>query len=106
MVDEIKGHSGRSAIEPVPSRWVRRPYEPSSYGLFVGSPQDGDPGKFCSLRRLVGLLAFSAALASVASAGATLTAVDHRGARVRMGTLSIPPHHADGRVRVIVGLQL
>jgi minor extracellular serine protease Vpr len=54
----------------------------------------------------VGLLAFAAALASVASAGATLTAVDHHGARVRMGTLSIPPDHADGRVRVIVGLQL
>jgi minor extracellular serine protease Vpr len=52
----------------------------------------------------VGLLAAVAAFASVTSAGAVLQPVRHQGPRVRTGTLSIPPHHADGRVRVIVGL--
>jgi minor extracellular serine protease Vpr len=58
------------------------------------------------LRRSVGLVAVVAALASAASAGAALAPVEHHGPRVRTGTLVIPPHHADGRVRVIVGLQL
>jgi minor extracellular serine protease Vpr len=62
--------------------------------------------KLSSLRRSVGLLLIATALASVASASATLTPVRHHGPRVRTGTLFVPPHHADGRVRVIVGLKL
>jgi minor extracellular serine protease Vpr len=58
------------------------------------------------LRRSVGLFAVAAALASAAPTGATLSPVDHHGPRVRAGHLTIPSHHAYGRVRVIVGLQL
>jgi minor extracellular serine protease Vpr len=59
----------------------------------------------------VGLLAVLTALASAAPGGASLQAVqrtygDRTLARVRTGKLVIPPHHADGRVRVIVGLPL
>jgi minor extracellular serine protease Vpr len=54
----------------------------------------------------VGLLVIVTALASVTSANATLVPVRHHGLRVRTGTLYIPPHHADGRVRVIVRLEL
>ena len=60
--------------------------------------------KLWPLRRSVGLLAIAAALLSVASASATLAPVRHHGSRVRPGRLYIPPHHADGRVRVIVRL--
>jgi minor extracellular serine protease Vpr len=58
------------------------------------------------LRRSVGLLAVVAALASATPTGAALLPVEHHGPRVRSGTLFIPPHHGDGRVRVIVGLRL
>jgi minor extracellular serine protease Vpr len=63
------------------------------------------------LRRFVGLLAVAAALASAVSAGASLVPIqrtfgDHSIPRVRSGSLTIPPGHASGRVRVIVGLSL
>ena len=46
------------------------------------------------------------ALASAVPAGASLLPVDHHRPRVRRGTLFIPAAHADGQVRVIVGLPL
>ena len=61
--------------------------------------------KLCALRRSGGLLLIATALAAVTPAGGTLMPVTHHGPRVRAGILSIPPHHADGRVRVIVGLE-
>jgi minor extracellular serine protease Vpr len=54
----------------------------------------------------VGLLAVAVALLSAAPTGAALLPVHQHGPRVRAGALWIPPHHADGRVRVIVGLKL
>ena len=59
----------------------------------------------------MGLLAVVTALVSVAPAGATLVPIkrtfgDLNLPRVRTGKLVIPPHHADGRVRVIVSLRL
>jgi minor extracellular serine protease Vpr len=54
----------------------------------------------------VGLLAVAAALLSAAPTNASLLPVRHHGPRVRAGYLYIPPRHADGRVRVIVGLRL
>jgi subtilisin family serine protease len=59
----------------------------------------------------VGLLLVVTALASALPAGASLTPIDRTFGdltlpRVRAGTLSIPRNQADGRVRVIVGLQL
>jgi subtilisin family serine protease len=54
--------------------------------------------------RYVGLLAVGVALLTAASASAGLVPVQHNGPRVRTGTLYIPPQHAAGRVRVIVGL--
>ncbi|MFL6020418.1 MAG: S8 family serine peptidase [Gaiellaceae bacterium] len=58
------------------------------------------------MRRTVGLLALATALASAAPAAASLRPVGHQGPRVRRAALTIPAHHADGRVRVIVGLRL
>jgi minor extracellular serine protease Vpr len=54
----------------------------------------------------VGLFAVAAALASATPTGASLSPVEHHGPRVRAGHLTIPRHHAQGHVRVIVGLQL
>ncbi len=59
----------------------------------------------------MGLIVVLAALASAAPGGASLQAIkrsfgDRTVPRVRTGKLVIPPHHADGRVRVIVGLPL
>jgi subtilisin family serine protease len=54
----------------------------------------------------VGLLAVVTALLSAAPSGASLLPVEHHGPRVRTGTLFIPKHHTDGRVRVIIGLPL
>jgi minor extracellular serine protease Vpr len=59
----------------------------------------------------VALFAVVAALASVAPTGASLLPIkrtfgDLNVPRVRSGSLAIPPRHADGRVRLIVGLPL
>jgi minor extracellular serine protease Vpr len=59
----------------------------------------------------VGLLVVVTALASALPAGASLTPIDRTFGdltlpRVRAGTLTIPRNQAEGRVRVIVGLQL
>ena len=59
----------------------------------------------------MGLLAVAAALASAGSAGASLFHINRTFGeltvpRVRTGHLTIPAGHADGRVRVIVGLPL
>jgi minor extracellular serine protease Vpr len=54
----------------------------------------------------VGLLAVAAALLSAATANSSLLPVHHHAPRVRAGHLYIPPRHAEGRVRVIVGLKL
>jgi minor extracellular serine protease Vpr len=63
------------------------------------------------LRRFVGLLAAATALASAIPAGASLTRIERTFGdvtipQVRPGTLAIPPGHAEGRIRVIVGLPL
>jgi len=59
----------------------------------------------------VGLLVVTTALASAVPAGASLAPIDRTFGdltlpRVRAGKLTIPRNQADGRVRVIVGLQL
>ena len=59
----------------------------------------------------MGLLAVAAALASTGTAGASFVHIERSFGevtvpRVRAGTLTIPPGHASGRVRVIVGLPL
>jgi minor extracellular serine protease Vpr len=59
----------------------------------------------------VGLLAVATALASVIPAGAALTPIkrtfgDVTIPQVRPGRLAVPPGHAEGRVRVIVGLPM
>src|ERR671922_1185767 len=67
--------------------------------------------RFGHLRRSVGLLAVVMALTSIAPAGASLLSIRRTFGevtfpRVRTGELVIPRGHADGRVRVIVGLPL
>jgi minor extracellular serine protease Vpr len=63
------------------------------------------------LRRFVGFLTVAAALTSAVSAGASLVPIhrsfgDQTIPQVRRGTLTIPPGHASGRVRVIVTFPL
>jgi subtilisin family serine protease len=54
----------------------------------------------------VGFLAIAAALAAAVPAAASLVPITRTTPRVRAGKLFIPRGQADGRVRVIVGLQL
>src|SRR5919198_2066616 len=93
----MQSSAGSRRREPVPvcPRTVQALREHRTSGI------DSGP-----LRRSVGLLAVVTALLSAAPSGASLLPVDHHGPRVRTGTLFVPPHHGDGRVRVIVGLPL
>src|SRR5262245_37236271 len=59
-----------------------------------------------ALRRSVGFLAVAAALTAAVPAAASLAPVNRTTPRVRKGKVVVPRGHAEGRVRVIVGLSL